>query len=671
MARDSATVAAGPWCPLPTTRRRRPIGRIVILILMAALFHGGKARAQHPQAAPRIWPIVVTQLPAGSAAERQGARSSGMLKADYGAGARLVVVAPDGAVRVVSAGLQSACEADVSWDGQRLLFAGKRSVADPWNVFEVGVDGRGLRQVTRDLGDCRSPRYLSSFYTITENEPWDQVAFVVTRVGQRNEFGGAAATSLSTSKLDGSFVQRLTYNLSSDFDPALGRDGRLIYSTWHRATLDNGVKGRIALEGINTDGSDRAAFVPRGGRRVQHMPSVTPGGLAVFVESDSLPWDGAGTLASVELRRPLHTYRAITGPADGLFHSPSALPDGGMLVSWRPADGSGTLGVYRFDTATGQRDRVLDDPAYHETNARAVLARPRADGRSSVVSGLDPLAQLYCLNTYTTEFKDRSWLPPGTVKSLRVVEGVPATTGGAAEGTSGVPPLSTRRVLAEVPVKSDGSFHLIVPANTPVQLQILDDRGLALRSCGWIWARSHQAQGCIGCHEDPERTPDNRVPDALNDPGVAVTARSEKQVAVDFRREIAPIVSGRCVPCHGPGGSPPRLAEVEGPIDARSTETLKAIYEVLMTADPTAEAGSGTGKYVHPGRARTSPLVWHVLGRNTTRPWDGAATGGMVKPIPAGAVAVPTEAEIQALIRWIDLGAAWDARPQGDGQGIK
>jgi hypothetical protein len=403
------------------------------------------------------------------------------------------------------------------------------------------------------------------------------------------------------------------------------------------------------------------------------MPCVTPGGLAVFVESDSLPWDGAGTLARVELRRPLHTYRTITGPADGLFHSPSALPDGALLVSWRPADGSGTLGVYRFDPVTGQRERVLDDPAYHEMDARAVLARPRADGRSSVVSGLDPLAQLYCLNTYTTEFKDRSWLPPGTVKSLRVVvgEGVPATTGGAAEGTSGVPPLSTRRVLAEVPVKSDGSFHLIVPANTPVQLQILDDRGLALRSCGWIWARSHQAQGCIGCHEDPERTPDNRVPDALNDPGIAVTARPEKQVTVDFRHDIAPIVTGRCVPCHGPGGSPPRLAEVEGPIDARSTETLKATYEVLMTADPTAEAGTGTGKYVRPGRARTSPLVWHVLGRNTTRPWDGAATGGMVRPIPASAVAAPSEAEIQALIRWIDLGAAWDARPQADGPGIK
>ena len=65
------------------------------------------------------------------------------------------------------------------------------------------------------------------------------------------------------------------------------------------------------------------------------------------------------------------------------------------------------------------------------------------------------------------------------------------------------------------------------PASTPIQLQVLDDRGLALRSCGWIWARNHQAQGCIGCHEDPELTPPNRVPDALK-PAAEMAARSAR-----------------------------------------------------------------------------------------------------------------------------------------------
>jgi len=50
--------------------------------------------------------------------------------------------------------------------------------------------------------------------------------------------------------------------------------------------------------------------------------------------------------------------------------------------------------------------------------------------------------------------------------------------------------------------------------------------------------------------------------------------------------------------------------------------------------------------------------------RNTARPWDGAATKGQVKPIPADKGVPPlTDAERTALVRWIDTGAAWDVKP--------
>jgi len=89
-------------------------------------------------------------------------------------------------------------------------------------------------------------------------------------------------------------------------------------------------------------------------------------------------------------------------------------------------------------------------------------------------------------------------------------------------------------------------------------------------------------------------------------------------------------------------------------------ETARKVYKMLKATDP----GSGAGKYIYPGRARTSPLVWHVLGRNTSRPWDGTAASRPARPIPQGdgKSSVLTVPELQALIRWIDLGAAWDAR---------
>ena len=646
----------------------------MLLILPAVLVFcaPADAPAQSPRGSAGIqsgsisidFPVVFTQVtrnPVGDKG-RSGPRLPGAIA--LGEEARLVLLACDSPPRVLTSRFHSACDPDVSIDGKRLLFAGKAAAGDDWNIFEMNLESLEARQVTRNAGECRSPIYTSSFYTITEKEPWEQIAYVSTHSGEANELDGSPATSLYTCKLDGSYLQRITYNLSSDFDPAIMADGRLLYSAWRRATFDNGVSGRLSLESINTDGSDRAMVVnPSSGvGRYQRSPCVTTTGQAVFVESDSLAWDGGGRLSAVSLRRPLHTFRPITQPGDGLYNFPSPLPDGRILVSWRPSDGSGSYGVYRLDPATGRREQVFDDPAFHEIQARSVSGRARPDGRSSVVSPEDQLGEFYCMSVYQTEFKDRTWLPAGSVKTLRVVEGLPArVTSTEASPRSRFPQLSARRILAEVPVKADGSFHLTVPANTPIQLQILDDRGLALRSCGWIWARNHQAQGCIGCHEDPELTPPNRVPDALKATADMADVPLERRIAVDFGVEIAPIIAAKCAPCHRAGDPAPDLHLV-----GSGTENAKIqqLYEALLARDGDEADTSGLGKYVHPGRARTSPLVWHIYGRNTAKPWDGAAARGVAKPIPDGKSASLTEAEKQMLVRWIDLGARPEARPE-------
>ena len=126
------------------------------------------------------------------------------------------------------------------------------------------------------------------------------------------------------------------------------------------------------------------------GRRVEHSPCSTTGGLLVFVEADA-DWDGAGMLACVTLRRPLHSYRTLTDPAEGLFHSPSSLPDGTILVSRRPADGLGTHDLYRFDPDSKRIERVLADSKFHNIQATLITGEP-PDGRSSSVVQEDPSA---------------------------------------------------------------------------------------------------------------------------------------------------------------------------------------------------------------------------------------------------------------------------------------
>jgi hypothetical protein len=207
-------------------------------------------------------------------------------------------------------------------------------------------------------------------------------------------------------------------------------------------------------------------------------------------------------------------------------------------------------------------------------------------------------------------------LPNGTARRLRVVEGVPASADRPAE----------RRLLGEIALAEDGSYQVQVPANTPVQLQVLDADGLAVRSSDWLWVRNHAAQGCVGCHEDPERTPPNRLAKALVTPAPVLNLPPAKRRTVTYAADVRPIVESKCLGCHGRGGRAPRL---DGDVSALRPSLV-------------------------PGEARRSRLTWHLLGRNASRPWDAEANAPAPGPVPSSAALSPDE--VRALIEWIDLG---------------
>ncbi len=189
--------------------------------------------------------IVITQVPAHTGGERPLCQHGRDVFSNVFSMRRIVVITPQQTPRVLSQGFHSACDPHVSFDGKQLLFAGKRMAQDNWDIYEIGVDGSGLRQITRSIGDCRHPGYQPDFYQISDaNEAWLQITFVGTRAGEINEFGTAPLTSLYSCKLDGTGVQRLTHNLSSDSDPHITWDGRLVYASWQRRTLDHGPWGR-------------------------------------------------------------------------------------------------------------------------------------------------------------------------------------------------------------------------------------------------------------------------------------------------------------------------------------------------------------------------------------------------------------------------------------------
>jgi hypothetical protein len=460
----------------------------------------------------------------------------------------------------------------------------------------------------------------------------------------------------------------------------------LLYAGWQRSTLAHGASGRVSLFGVNIDGTDHALFAEQAGLPVKRMPCVTDRGEVVFVEHDFLASTGrrpvAGQLSSVSFRRPLHSYRSLTTTAGGFeYRDPAPWPAGQIIVARRALAADGTFELCTFDPRTQAVTGLLRSPEWDYLQPVAVRAVPEPDGRSSIVDEQHPHGSFYCMNVNLHDLP-ASDLPPGTVRRVRFLEGLavdadpaggqqlPASQAECRGATHhGLSALTQRRFLGEIDIQADGSFYVEVPANIPIQIQTLDEQGMALRTCGWIWTKNREPRGCIGCHEDGELTPENVLVDALKGRAMALTLPPTRRRTVDFRRDVLPIIEQKCVACHGADGAPPRLdgtAWDAGEQSGRAAEFNRAYVNLLAKAAE-ASAASPRFLYVDPGQARTSPLIWHVFGKNLARPWDGQLTQRPAHPItPRDDVPPLSDRDRRTLVEWIDMGALWDGIPDDD-----
>jgi hypothetical protein len=74
----------------------------------------------------------------------------------------------------------------------------------------------------------------------------------------------------------------------------------------------------------------------------------------------------------------------------------------------------------------------------------------------------------------------------------------------------------------------DGSFYLKVIADKPFQIRTLDEMGNVIRKCYWIWLRPNERRGCVGCHEDQDIVPDNRISLAVKKAPIGIPVHVNK-----------------------------------------------------------------------------------------------------------------------------------------------
>jgi hypothetical protein len=273
------------------------------------------------------------------------------------------------------------------------------------------------------------------------------------------------------------------------------------------------------------------------------------------------------------------------------------------------------------------------------------------------------------LNSYRTSLPEGENIVPGSIKYVRVIEGIPlkrkATISEYQQDLADSPSFETysgtafgpRRILGVAPVEKDGSFHIRVPAETPIIFQLLDKNYLALRTReAWTWVMGNENRGFIGYpDENLEMAPPNKMVDAVIKPAVELTPPPERRRIVDFRHQIAPIIASKCATCHVSGQAAPNLEETQ---NTTPGETFSPAYKNLI--DPIQ--GRENERFIVLGNAKESPLIWHLFGErmgSNQTPYTGEIT-----PMPPRNVLKLRERIL--FIEWIDLGAQWDSRAAVD-----
>ena len=152
---------------------------------------------------------------------------------------------------------------DLSFDAKRLVFAFK-GAGDNTSIYEIGVDGKGLRRLTNPGYDCKDRKPSQGLYGKGQHDvtpcylPNGRIAFTSTRTGAHVMCFSNYIDVLHTMNADGSDIRCISVNNQTEFDPSVLPDGRIIYGRWEY--IDKTALYMQSLWTVNPDGSNETAF---------------------------------------------------------------------------------------------------------------------------------------------------------------------------------------------------------------------------------------------------------------------------------------------------------------------------------------------------------------------------------------------------------------------------
>ena len=204
--------------------------------------------------------------------------------------------------------------------------------------------------------------------------------------------------------------------------------------------------------------------------------------------------------------------------------------------------------LFKLPAADTQAGMELHEP-------RPLIRRPRESSIPDRVNAQATTGRLLLADIY--EGRNMADVKRGEIKKLLVLESLPMPI----HYTGGMDPISyggtftLERIVGTVPVEPDGSAYLELPALRSFFFVALDENELSVkRMQSFLTVQPGETTGCIGCHEQRTRTPQqffSASATAFRRPPSQVAPIPGVPDVIDFPRDIQPILDQLCVKCHG------------------------------------------------------------------------------------------------------------------------
>lgn len=495
---------------------------------------------------------------------------------------------------------------DLSYDGKTIVFAwtennehkwiwSRRTV---WHIFKVNVDGSNLMQLTDGPYDDFDPCWL----------PDGRIVFISERRGGHircfASYLKVRNYTMFSMKDDGSDIVPISYFETSEWNPSVNNDGRIVYMRWDYTDRENCLGTRFWVCG--PDGTDPRS--PHGNYPLpyhtfpDHTPyRILPGGretdsrvgaplveMGIRAVPDSplyictgAPHHGEifGSLCMLDLRgeddRQMSQVKRITpdepfpeseshGRRHYKYGTPWPLSEDVYLCNvWenlvlldRYGNKELLCELRALPCVQDERLRIIDPIPVRPRRRPPVVPPKTYQGERAKPDA--PKATLAVMNVYDS---DLPFPKDAKIRWLRIVQNCLKSNHTMGEPMIGYEREATPRIpLGIVPVEEDGSAHFEAPVAKELIFQALDENYMAVQSMRAVaYVHPGERLVCQGCHEPTHKSPNpDRRPLAMRRPPSRIEPEIGPVEPMSYYRQIKPIVEGKCVSCHATKGQGPK-----------------------------------------------------------------------------------------------------------------